>query len=219
MIPQKWTEGKKRILIIGPVEPSKAVESGAVGEVFIPSVILETKPYNADKRNPCEVIICSYNFAANKDEDVMMVPWDLVVIDEAHMLRNIYKTSNKIVKKIKIALANSTKVLLTATPLQNFLIGLYGLVSFIDEYVFGDAKSFRAQYARISSQAIFDQLKARLMPVCHRTLRRQVLEYIRYTNCVPITQEFVPSQDEQDLYDMVSNYLQRANLQALSTSQ
>ena len=34
----------------------------------------------------------------------------------------------------------------------------------------------------------FDELKDRLKPVCHRTLRRQVLEYIRYTNRIPITQ-------------------------------
>jgi len=103
----------------------------------------------------------------------MMVPWDLVVIDEAHRLRNVYKPSNKIAKKIKTALANSPKVLLTATTLQKSLMELYGLVSFIDEYTFGDVKSFRAQYARISSPAVFAELKARLKPICHRTLRRQ----------------------------------------------
>jgi SNF2 family DNA or RNA helicase len=36
------------------------------------------------------------------------------------------------------------KVLLTATPLQNSLMELYGLVSLIDDYAFGEAKSFRA---------------------------------------------------------------------------
>ena len=86
---------------------------------------------------------------------------------------------------------------------------LYGLVSLIDDYAFGDAKSFRAQYARLTEDGHFDELKARLKPVCHRTLRRQVLEYIRYTNRIPITQEFVPTEREQALYDMVSDYLRR----------
>jgi hypothetical protein len=45
-----------------------------------------------------------------------------------------------------IGVANSPKVLLTATPLQNSLMELYGLVSLVDDYTFGDAKSFRAQY-------------------------------------------------------------------------
>ena len=73
---------------------------------------------------------------------------------------------------------------------------LYGLVSLVDDYAFGDAKSFRTQYARLSGDSQFDELKDRLKPICHRTLRRQVLEYIRYTNRIPITQEFVPTEAE-----------------------
>ena len=96
---------------------------------------------------------------------------------------------------------------------------LYGLVSLIDDYAFGDAKSFRAQYARLTGDSAFDELKSRLKPICHRTLRRQVLEYIRYTNRIPITQEFVPTEREQTLYDMVSDYLRRPSLQALPSSQ
>jgi hypothetical protein len=46
-----------------------------------------------------------------------------------------------------------------------------------------------------------------------------VLEYIRYTNRIPITQEFVPTDEEQTLYDLVSDYLRRPSLQALPSSQ
>ena len=96
---------------------------------------------------------------------------------------------------------------------------LYGLVSIIDEHHFGDAKSFRTQYSRLVDGGKFDDLKARLEPVCHRTLRRQVVEYVSYTNRVPITQEFIPSTEEQQLYDRVSDYLRRPELQALPSSQ
>ncbi|MED5423726.1 MAG: SNF2-related protein [Pseudomonadota bacterium] len=227
VISQKWAEGKKRILIISPSSLRKQWNQELLDKFFIPSVIMEAKSYNQIKKqspqaNPFEqneIVICSYNFVANKDEDVMITPWDLVIIDEAHRLRNVYKTSNKIAKKIKAAIATAPKVLLTATPLQNSLMELYGLVSFIDEYAFGDAKSFRAQYARITTDETFQILKSRLKPLCQRTLRRQVLEYIKYTNRVPITQEFTPSADEDALYDMVSDYLRRDNLQALPASQ
>ena len=226
VISQKWAEGKKRILIITPSSLRKQWNQELLEKFFLSSTILEARTYKAEKKagkqNPFEqneLVICSINFAANKDEDLMLLPWDLVVIDEAHRLRNVYKPSNKLAKKIKAALANVPKILLTATPLQNSLLELYGLVSFIDEYTFGDVKSFRAQYTRVTSHAVFAELKSRLKPICHRTLRRQVLEYIKYTNRVPITQEFIPSQDEQDLYDMVSSYLQRENLQALPSSQ
>lgn len=65
----------------------------------------------------------------------------------------------------------------------------------------------------------FSELKQRLKPVCIRTLRRQVLEYINYTNRIAIVQEFVPHDDEQRLYDLVSEYLQREELYALPKSQ
>jgi superfamily II DNA/RNA helicase len=96
---------------------------------------------------------------------------------------------------------------------------LYGLVSFIDDLAFGDLKSFRAQYARLDYDGNFDDLKRRIAPVCKRTLRRQVLEYIRYTERKAYTQEFIPTADEEALYDLVSEYLRRPNLQALPASQ
>jgi SNF2 family DNA or RNA helicase len=96
----------------------------------------------------------------------MLTRWDLVVIDEAHRLRNVYKTGNKIARALRSALTNVPKVLLTATPLQNSLIELYGLVSFIDKYAFENEKSFRAKYARLTSDDQFSELKSRLKPLC-----------------------------------------------------
>jgi superfamily II DNA/RNA helicase len=226
ILAQKWTEGKRRILIITPANLRKQWSQEIEEKFFLPTVILEAKNYNklakSGVRRPFEqksLVICSFQFAARWADELMVIPWGLVVIDEAHRLRNVYRPDNRIGRALKTALGNAPKVLLTATPLQNSLMELYGLVSLIDDYAFGDAKSFRAQYARITGDEQFDELKERLKPVCHRTLRRQVLEYIRYTNRIPITQEFVPSEREQALYDMVSDYLRRPSLQALPSSQ
>lgn len=65
----------------------------------------------------------------------------------------------------------------------------------------------------------FLELKERLKPICKRTLRRQVLEYIRYTNRIALVEEFYPSSDENRLYELVSEYLQAPNLYALPASQ
>lgn len=97
-----------------------------------------------------------------------------MVIDEAHRLRNVYMPSNVIANALKAALARAPKLLLTATPLQNSLLELFGLVSFVDEHTSGDLRSFRAQFAKLSQDEIFQTLRARLKPMCHRTLRRQV---------------------------------------------
>jgi len=226
VLAQKWTERKRRILIITPANLRKQWSQEIEEKFFLPTMILEARNYNKmvkdGKRHPFEqkaLVICSFQFAARHAEELMVTPWDLAVIDEAHRLRNVYRPDNKIGKALKGALANTPKVLLTATPLQNSLMELYGLVSIIDDYTFGDAKSFRTQYARLTGESLFNELKGRLAPVCQRTLRRQVLEYIRYTNRIPVTQEFVPTEDEQALYDMVSDYLRRPSLQALPSGQ
>ncbi|HEY5743157.1 MAG TPA: SNF2-related protein [Terrimicrobiaceae bacterium] len=226
MLSQKWAERKRRILIIVPSNLRKQWHQELTEKFFLPCRILETKSYNAAVRQgqfrPFEtddVIICSYQFARNKASDVANTPWDLVVLDEAHRLRNVYKPSNIIANTLKLALANKNKLLLTATPLQNSLLELFGLVSFIDEHAFGDLKSFREQFANLSQAQVFETLKARLKPICHRTLRRQVTAYIPYTERLPLVEEFTPEESEDRLYELVSEYLRRENLQALPASQ
>lgn len=227
VISQKWAERKRKILIIAPANLRKQWNQEISDKFFLPSLILETKSFNEELKkanfNPFvqneKIVICSYQFAKTKDVYIRQIDWDLVVIDEAHRLRNVYKTTNKIAKAIKESLAHAPKILLTATPLQNSLLELYGLVSIIDEYSFGDLKSFKTQFARLANDSDFNELKRRLEPICKRTLRRQVLEYIKYTNRTCIVQEFTPQEDEQKLYDLVSQYLQRPNLYALPPGQ
>jgi len=226
ILSQKWAERERKILIILPANLRKQWNQELQDKFYLPSQILESSNFNKEIkkgiRNPFdkkEIVLCSYHFARNKAEFIKQINWDLVVIDEAHRLRNVYKTSNKIAREIKSALEHTSKLLLTATPLQNSLLELYGLVSFIDEHAFGDLKSFKSQYSKITSNNTFFELKERLKPLCKRTLRRQVLEYIRFSERKAYTQEFIPFTKEQTLYDMVSEYLQRPNLQALPASQ
>lgn len=223
---QKWAEGKRRILVITPSNLRKQWFQELTEKFFLPCRILEAKSYNAavkqgDTRpfEGREIVICSYQFARTKANDIRMVPWDVVVIDEAHRLRNVYKPNNVIANTLKQALAGRHKLLLTATPLQNSLLELYGLVSFIDDHTFGDLKSFRDQFTSLSQDQVFQTLKARLKPMSHRTLRRQVTAYIPYTKRLPIVEEFTPQEDEDLLYDLVSEYLRRDDLQALPASQ
>lgn len=226
VLSQKWAERKRRILIITPSNLRKQWYQEITEKFFLPCRILEAKAYNAAIKQgsfrpfeASEIIICSYQFACGKATDVANTPWDLVVIDEAHRLRNVYKPSNVIANTLKLALANAPKLLLTATPLQNSLLELFGLVSFIDERTFGDLKSFREQFSNLSQSQVFDTLKARLRPICHRTLRRQVTSYIPFTKRMPLLESFTPEESEDRLYALVSEYLTRDNLQALPASQ
>lgn len=226
VLSQKWAERKRRILVITPANLRKQWHQEMAEKFFLPCRILEAKSYNtaikAGQFRPFEgpeIIICSYQFARSKAPDAANTAWDLVVMDEAHRLRNVYKPNNVIANTLKAALKDRPKLLLTATPLQNSLLELYGLVSIIDDHVFGDVKSFREQFATLSQEQAFDTLKARLRPVCHRTLRRQVTAYIPYTKRLPLVEKFTPEESEDQLYALVSEYLQRPNLQALPSGQ
>lgn len=152
VIAQTWTERKKCILIITPANLRKQWYQELYDKFGLKTVIFEAKIYNQLKKegsaNPFiqdEIIICSYQFAKSKSYDLANIAWDLIVIDEAHQLRNVYKKQNITANVIKQSLAHvNNKVLLTATPLQNSLLELYGLVSILDERVFEDLESFKS---------------------------------------------------------------------------
>ncbi len=237
VISQLWAENKRKILCITPASIRKQWQGELAEKFFIDSVLLDSKTYQTAKKEgnifPFDqkerVIICSYQYARRMEDEIAAVNWDLVIIDEAHRLRNVYRSDNKIARSIQRSTAQSKKLLLTATPLQNSLLELYGLVSFVDNRIFGNLESFKAQFiqhsdffdsesifantdsnktaAEIRAEHLFTEIRKRIAPVAHRTLRRQVQQYVKYTNRTSHTINFTPSKDELDLYEKVSEYL------------
>lgn len=217
---QLWAEKKRRILILAPASIRKqwALE---LGEKFnLPATVMDAKGYRAAQKegNPRpfdqkQVIIASYHFANRHREEIRSIPWDRVVIDEAHKLRNAYRPSNQIGQGIRWAIEDRKKVLLTATPLQNSLLELYGLSTLIDDHIFGDVTAFRSQY--LSGGGDIAELRKRLRSFCKRTLRNQVNEYVSYTERRPLTRPFKPTDEEQRFYDSVSTFLQKEDTYAI----
>jgi superfamily II DNA or RNA helicase len=227
VIAQRWAERRRRILIIVPANLRKQWYQELLDKFGLETLILEAKSYNARRSdgatNPFEAdrpVICSYPFARGKERDVRKVPWDLVVLDEAHRLRNVYKPGNVIGRALMGALEHvPSKVLLTATPLQNSLLELYGLVSFIDDRVFGDLDSFRNQFGQAGKPHTMEALRSRIGALCKRTLRRDVQPFVPYTRRRALVQEFTPSDDERRLAAEVGDYLRRPQLEALPSGQ
>lgn len=220
---QLWAERKRRLLVICPASIRKQWALELEEKFNLPVQVLDAKAYPEARRSSQSplsanaVVIMSHHFASRVREELKTVAWDLVVIDEAHKLRNAYRPSNKVGQGIRWATENCRKLLLTATPLQNSLLELYGLSTLIDDHLFGDVNSFRSQYASAGSN--FEALRQRLSVFCKRTLRNEVMEYIRYTERRAITQPFKPTDKEHALYGAVSSFLQRADSYALPHSQ
>ena len=216
---QLWAERKRRLLVICPASIRKQWALELEEKFSLPVRVLDAKAHREaqrDGRAPLAgdaIVVISYNYANTLRDELKAVAWDLVVIDEAHKLRNAYRPSNKVGQGIRWATDGCRKLLLTATPLQNSLLELYGLSTLIDETLFGDVDAFRSLYTGAGSN--LDALRTRLATFCKRTLRNQVSEYVRYTERHPVTRPFQPTDDEYALYEAVSAFLQREESYAL----
>lgn len=181
----------------------------------MPSFIMDSNSFQEGKaqisKGAKSIYICSYNFAVSNAEYFKSINWDLIVFDEAHKLRNVYNKDNIMANTLRTSFRDYKKILLTATPLQNNLNELYGLISIIDPEFFSSPDTFAKQYNAVSTRdnAKYGELKGRIAHIIHRTLRNQVEEYVNFTKRIALVQKYYPSQAEITLYQQVSNYLMR----------
>ncbi len=219
---QYWAVGKRKIIIICPASLRKQWGFELTEKFGIDNEVLDARNYREYERRGLDpflqkkVVILSYNFAARKAQEIKRLGFDFAIIDEAHKLRNVYKKNAKTAQAIKDALEDVKKLLLTATPFQNSLMELFGLTSVLDDNIFGDARSFRAAY--VYDENLTD-LRQRIQPYYIRTLRKDVKEYINYTNRLPITQQFDATDLESRLYDDVSEFLRREDVYSVPKRQ
>lgn len=223
VITQYWAERKRQILIIAPSSLRQQWQQELREKFLIPSTLLEAKfkeeQLSQGISNNTDVLICSYEFAL-RHETSLMRQWDLVICDEAHRLRNFYTGRNKGSDAISHIVRGASKtLLLTATPLQNRLEELYGLVSVFDPTYFYSLDAFRERYIKSRTSKTNDDLVDRVAVISKRTLRKDADKYIHFTKRLPLTIEFLPSKPEIELYNKVNEYLQREELYAFSNSQ
>lgn len=104
---QFWAERKRRLLVICPASLRKQWALELQEKFNLPATVLDAKAYRDAKRasqaslaSPA-VLIMSFHFANILREELKAMAWDLVVIDEAHKLRNAYRPNNKVGQGIR----------------------------------------------------------------------------------------------------------------------
>jgi hypothetical protein len=167
-------------------------------------------------------------------------PFDLAVIDEAHEIfaglhkrygrDGIYDESSDealMAHRVRGFLRSTPVLLLTATPMQNSLVELWGLVQYVEPTgtLLGDIATFRKVFCDEDDRTLVagqeHELQRRLAIVLQRTLRRQAQEFLDR----PFTQrrcrlyEYAMSDAERSLYDDVTEYLLEPSLYAFSGRQ
>ena len=210
---QRWAERRRKLIVVCPAHIRKQWQTELEEKFALPSVVIDRRAYRQLQAegypNPFDcgkIVIVSYGFVPRMKDDLRATPFDLIVLDEAHKLRNAYQPSRKGGQAIRWAFELRQKVLLTATPLQNSLLELYGLGWLIGDHVFGDKSAFQTRYCNAGGD--IQELRARLGQVCKRTLRRDCA-YINYTKRQALTHPFAQTEEEKQLHRDVMDFMTR----------
>jgi SNF2 family DNA or RNA helicase len=123
--------------------------------------------------------------------------WDLVVVDEAHRLKNPTSASARLAR----ALTTRYLLLLTATPVENRLEDIFQLVNLVRPGHLGTPAEFRARHGSGRAGAevrAVDELRAKLRTVMVRHRRSQVSVMLppRLAETIAIS----PDEEEASLY-------------------
>lgn len=215
VVTQMWYEGKERILLVVPIpllgQWVKLLEDRfSVPFHTVDSNVIWNEQLASGSANPFVqdgILLTTYDFAAEKAEFLSQITWNLAVFEEAHHLRRIYTRENKGAAVLRQAVGDAFKLLLTATPMQNSIMDLYGLIYFIDEAALPDADSFYNRYFRKPEH--YPELASRVSKFCFRTTRPQVAHYVKIPERIPITASFTLTEPEQRLYDLLDAYVQK----------
>lgn len=210
--------GYRKMLLIIPSSLCRQWQIELYEKFAIEAAIVDRQNlenYHTEVSKKLGVIIVSYNFATGNATLLSNVKWDLVILDEAHKLRNVHKAGSKQAERILQLTKGIPKLMLTATPVQNSLWDLYGLVQFIDPEIFLDKRVFSRRYIRDEE---YDALKFQLSPIVQRTLRSEVADYLQFSSRIGITVDFQLSPQEAALYVAVNSYLKKEILYAVPDS-
>ena len=215
--------GAKKVLISLPATLRKQWEVELLEKFRRQAIILDRYTVEHDRvniqrrlenENELSIVIASYDYSSKLIKRFPQVKWDFLIIDEAHNLRNVFHGTKR-AKNLYDLTKGIPKILLTATPLQNSLTDLHGLVSFIDPRIFGSEKVFNRRFVEGGD---YEELKQELLPVLYRTLRRDVGKYMSFSKRTCVTVDFHLSQDEKELYDATNAFLRRDTLYSIPTA-
>lgn len=215
--------GAKKVLISLPATLRKQWEVELLEKFRRQAIILDRYTVEHDRvniqrrlenQNELSIVIASYDYSSKLIKRFPQVKWDFLIIDEAHNLRNVFHGTKR-AKNLYDLTKGIPKILLTATPLQNSLTDLHGLVSFIDPRIFGSEKVFNRRFVEGGD---YEELKQELLPVLYRTLRRDVGKYMSFSKRTCVTVDFHLSQDEKALYDATNAFLRRDTLYSIPTA-
>ena len=118
-----------------------------------------------------DVVLTTYGLMPQMEEQMVEVDWNVVCLDEAHSIKNRQtKTSSAV-----MALKASSRLLLTGTPLQNYLGELWNLLQFLNPGLLGSYEAFAKKYITPENPDL-SALRRMVQPFVLRRTKAEVLD-------------------------------------------
>jgi len=148
-----------------------------------------------------DVVVISYGLLLNDIEKLQQVHWHTVVLDEAQAIKNAATGRAKAAKKLKA----DFRIVTTGTPVQNNLMDLHSLFSFLNPQLLGSEAAFRKRYAlpisRDQDAHAREQLQQLVSPFLLRRNKREVLRELPARTELRL--DVTLSPEEATLYETV----------------
>ena len=171
-------------------------------------VVKEDKGFEGFDKHDMQIISLASASQPKTAELLKSIEWDIVIVDEAHRLKNSKTNAHMFVKELD----KKFIFLLSATPIQNSILELYNMIEIIKTGFLGTWKNFSEQYtvdkkARVINPNSRHELQDLLQQVVIRTTRNEVRKYIEFTERVPKTHIMKPSHEESLLYEEATEFV------------
>ena len=176
-------------------------------ERFAPSlhvVVLNSAPDRKEailQATGGDVVLTTYGLFVTESEQLLEKQWNVVCLDEAHVIKNREtKTSASVMK-----LQAKNRIILTGTPVQNHLGELWNLYQFINPGLLGSYEQFQKKYiVPIELQDNKErsrQLKRIVAPFILRRTKQEVIEEL--PDKTEITMPVELSDEELGVYEVI----------------
>ncbi|MHA1785538.1 MAG: DEAD/DEAH box helicase [Candidatus Helarchaeota archaeon] len=148
-------------------------------------------------------IITSINVAIHNTQKLLKHKWDMVILDEAHSIKNRktkgWNLFNRIDKKYVL--------FLTGTPMHNKLEELYNLATVIRPGLLGTPRQFKKKFIGENPRDCKDPMELRrLISQIMVRRRRKELKELKFPERIANTIQFKLTPDEHEIYEKISNF-------------
>ena len=160
---KRWCPSLRALVFIGDRETREGIAA------------TELRPGVPPESRSWDVCLATYEVAVIEANVLAKLPWQYLIIDEAHRIKNEHSALARVVRD----LVTEHRLLITGTPLQNNLHELWALLNFLLPDVFASSEDFDAWFNVSAADGKDEAAKTSMVRQLHRVLRPFMLRRLK----------------------------------------